>query len=94
MDECDTFFDAYCGRYAACAVETGASAGKSEATAKEECVNKQEVVTCDQAIGVSPTYNACVDEIKTLNCNQIILAEQGNEDALPADCQGAIRILQ
>jgi hypothetical protein len=94
--QCNDFASAYCNRAVDCLDQAGAAQESNRANDVSQCVTQAESsAQCSKAVGVGATYSTCMSELPNAPCAPIVAAAQGTgaaSAALPADCDGVIKI--
>ena len=79
--ECETLFSTFCERVDECSLNIN----------ENECLTSaRATINCGDAAEVDDSYDRCLDEIRTSSCDGLF----GAAVALPASCEGAIKVAE
>lgn len=82
--QCSDLVWSICQRRAECTGQRGAVETAASCDAQIEPGTH-----CERATGVSPTYQACLNELVDYDCNTLLF---GDGTLLPESCRGAIKM--
>jgi len=90
-DKCDDLITTLCGRGADCVAQVGCDPGYTREQEYQLCLTEsRQRLACGKALGVGPSYSACMNAASTRVCAAYGTRTQCASPALPADCQGVI----
>lgn len=79
--ECEKLLSTYCGRVNECSLNIN----------EQECLTEVRTqINCGEAAAVDDDYDRCLEEIELSTCGSLF----GASIALPASCNGAIKVIR
>ncbi|HEV8551034.1 MAG TPA: hypothetical protein VGQ57_18430 [Polyangiaceae bacterium] len=102
IDQCNALMQQYCATITDCSSEAAAgeggaagAGGEPSQDGREDAIadcekNSEQVIDCSRATGVEYTYDACMDELGTLECGAVSQSVMDGSFMLPASCNGVI----
>ena len=92
---CNTLVADYCPAIIDCAVDAGTIPATDRDSVVNDCTaSAAQALDCSRAIGVSSSYNACIDALENPDCDAVnaALASGGTTSPLPSICAGVITL--
>lgn len=93
VGKCNDLIDLYCPAVIDCAVGAGTvPTDDRDATVADCNAGAKDVLDCSRALGVSSSYDACIEALQDPDCDAIneALASDGTISPLPSVCGGVI----
>jgi hypothetical protein len=96
VGKCRHLIDLYCPAILDCAVGAGTVPEEDRDAAVADCeTGAKQALDCSAAIGVSSSYDSCIEALENPDCDAIneALASDGTISPLPTVCGGVIELL-
>jgi hypothetical protein len=91
--QCNSLADAYCTNVVDCLVEGGTVPDEERDTQVADCKSAaKELIDCAHAIGVSESYDDCVNRLNHPDCDAINQSVADDDLELPDSCKGVIGV--
>ena len=89
QQQCDDLVEHWCSHALDCAVQGGLVTASDEPHQHDICYSTADG-TCDNALAVTSSYDACMSAIDSDDCDTINAGIQSGDAALPDVCMGVI----